>query len=238
MVSFKKAGGIDTGGMPEKILAMTQYDTTLLTKLHANKENKAMIERGAANLIAEYFMRTIDARARANRTRFHHVYEWDKEGDSNSRLFKKNVTSTPAGAVIRFSFTKSKEPNRNGYVFANKAQVMESGQTVVIKPRSSKFLVYEINGNKIVTQKPSVVQNPGGPEVQGSFASEWKEFSYSQARSVLKQFRYFEMINANIKSKRRIVIPRINRGMITGMIGEASKDAELIAMKAAVRGHV
>ena len=238
MTSFRKAGGIDTGGMPEKILALTEYDMALLNRLHVKKDNKMLIEKGAANIIAEYFMRFVDARARASHKRFHHVYEWDKTGDSNARLFKKNITPTPAGTVIKFSFTKSKEPNRNGHIFANKASVMEYGETVVIRPKSSKFLVYQIDGRQIVTSQPSVVENPGGVAVQGSFASEWKNFSHYQARGVLKQFKYFELINQAIKTKRKVVIPRISRGMISGMISEASKDASSIAMKAAVVSNV
>jgi len=232
MVTFRKSRRVDTGGMPEKIIALTQYDMAILTKLHKSDENKIAIERGAANLVANYFEKFLDARARANRERFHHVYEWDRTGDKDARLFKRNIATTAQGSTITFKFTKSKEPNRNGYIFYNKASVMEAGQTVIIRPRNKKFLVYTINSQMIVTTKPSVVSNPGGIAVKGAFAEEWKSFSAYQARSVLKQFRYFELINQAIKTKRKVVVPKINRGMITGMIAQAEADASSIASKA------
>lgn len=238
MVSFRKTGGIDTGGMPEKILALSQYDTAIVGKLHKNSQNKMLIEKGAANLVAEYFMRLVDAKARANRESLHHVYEWGEEGNSNARLFKKKISPGTAGTVISFNFIKSKKPNFNGHIFYNKAAVMESGQTVTIKPKNSKVLVYQINngtsGELMVTSKPSVVNNPGGDAVVGSFEKEWRSFSYHSAKAVLKQFRYFELINEAIKAKRKTVVPKINRGMVSGMITEASKDATSIAVKAAV----
>jgi hypothetical protein len=237
MVSFKKPGGVDTGGFPEKILALTKYDMTILSKVHSS-ENKMAIERGAVTLIANYFENFVDAKARANSERFHHIYEWDRSGDKNARLFKRNITSTPAGAVISFNFTKSKEPNRNGYIFYNKASVMESGQTVIVRPKNKKFLVYTINDQTIITSKPSIISSPGGTQVKGAFTEEWQSFSTYKAKSILKELRYFERINDSIVKKRKLIIPKINRGMIAGMISEASKDASSIAMKAATNRNV
>jgi len=238
MVSFRKTGGVDTGGMPEKILALSQYDTAIIGKLHGTKQNKTLVEKGAANMVAEYFMRLVDAKARANRSSLHHVYEFGAEGNSDARLFKKKLNSTEAGTVISFSFIRSKKPNFNGHIFYNKASVMESGETVVIKPRRGKFLAYSIDTGTskklVVTSKPSIVTNPGGDMVKGSFEKEWKDFSSHTAKAVLKQFRYFELINEAIRAKRKNVVPKINRGTVSGMIAEASKDASSIAVKAAI----
>jgi len=234
MVSITtRRGGFDTGQMPEKILALTRYDATILSRVHTG-ENKMLIERGAANLVSDYFMRYIDATSRANRKSFHHVYEWDMTGDSDARLFKKKITTTAQGTLMSFSFTNSKTKNRDGYIFAKKAEVMESGQKVIITPKRKSILrFFAKSGDKVFTEL-SVVYNPGGDFVKNSFTDAWKKYSRYNAKATLRQFKYFESVNEAIKLKRKSIVPRISRGMISGMEQQALKDAGFISTKAAV----
>jgi len=236
MMSYRKKGGVDTGGFPEKIIALTQYDTCLLTALHKRPHNKMLIERGAAEIVATYFEEYMDARARSNPEKFHHVYEFDQTGDRDKRLFKKNLSSTPEGTIISFSFRPAKRPNRQGYVFANKASIMEAGETVIVRPKSSKYLMYRINetGAFIKTNKPSVIRNPGGASVKGSFKNEFENFTSIQAKRVLKEYRYFERIEKRIKESRSIVVARINKSNISSMVAQANQDASKIAQLVAV----
>lgn len=219
------------GGFSKKIFSLTSYDSALLRDVHFGK-NKQLIEMGAAKLVVKYFEHMVDAKARSNPSSLHHVYEFDRSGDKEARLFKSKVTNSPVGAVISFSFIDAKQPNRNGYMFYKKAEIMESGTTVIIKPRKSKFLSYMLDDGRFVkTQKPSVVTNPGGP-VAGNFSSELNEFTGYQASKVLKEFRFFEKVNDNIVMKRQQIVPRINALSISNYASQAKLDATKIAMEA------
>ena len=234
MVSIVKTkGSFDTGQMPEKILALTRYDATILSRVHTGN-NKMLIERGAANLVSEYFMKYIDSRARSDRKSFHHVYEWDMTGDSDARLFKKKITTTAQGTLMSFSFTNSKTKNRNGYIFAKKAEAMESGKRIVILPKNKFKLKFIAKSGDTVFSDYSAVYNPGGDFVKNSFTDEWKRYSRYRAKTILKQFKYFESVNQAIKLKRKSIVPRISRGMISGMEQQALKDATDISSKATV----
>lgn len=220
------------GGFSAKILALTDYDMQVLTRVHT-KKNKDLIEEGAAKLLLTYFENYVDARARANPYRLHHIYEFDLTGDKASRLFKRNITKSPAGVIMSFSFKPAKNPNREGYMFASKAIVMEEGKPLTIKPRRSKYLMYRLRDGRFVkTSKPSFVEHPGGIEVKGAFAQEFKEFTSVQAKRILTEFRFFEKINDNIRLKRSGIIPKINSQKITGLVNQAKIDADRIALEA------
>jgi len=47
---------------------------------------------------------------------------------------------------------------------------------VVIKPKKSSVLVFEDNGETVFTKNPVKIDNPGGPNVQGSFSRVFDEF--------------------------------------------------------------
>jgi len=222
----------DDGGFAKKIIALTEYDMQILTRVHS-KKNKDLIEEGAAKLLLTYFENYVDARARANPYRLHHIYEFDLTGDKASRLFKKNITKSVNGVIMSFSFKPAKNPNREGYKFASKAIVMEEGKPLTIRPRRSKYLLYRLRDGRFVkTSKPSFVEHPGGTEVKGAFSQEFKEFTSVQAKRVLKEFRFFEKINDNIRLRRSSIIPKINAGQITGIINQSKTDADKIALGA------
>lgn len=83
----------------------------------------------AYKLVTEFNL-YMDAMARSNHARFHHVYEWNMVGEEAGRLFSLQVSPMPNGAVISYSLLPSVMPNENGVVFVNKAIVMESGEQV------------------------------------------------------------------------------------------------------------
>ena len=222
------------GNFSAKVFSLTKYDSTLLTTVH-HGPNRQLIEVGAAKLVTRYFEHLVDAKARANPSSLHHVYEFDKVGEKNARLFNSKLTPTSKGVVISFNFKKTKFPNREGYMFYQKAQVMEDGKTVIIKPKRAKSLRYTLSdGRIVVTKKPSVVTNPGGDEVKGSFNSEFSRFTVYQANRVLKEFKYFERVNANIENKRRRIIPQINTAPLTNYAQRAIIDSGKIATEAAL----
>jgi hypothetical protein len=219
----------NTGKFSEKVLAIASYDGTLISDLYLNPTNKQKINRGAAFVIKNYFNEYMDLNARQNSRAYHHVYEFNKTGNRDSRLFKATVADTVDGAVLSFNFTQAKNPNKQGYPFPNKAEVMESGETIIITPKRGKYLKYSLEDGRFVTSTKSIVENPGGDYVRGSFEAAFKEFTKTQGLQVLQRFGFFKRIERGIIEKRRLVVPRINSGVVTNMIATAKKDADIIA---------
>jgi hypothetical protein len=219
----------NTGKFSEKVLAISSYDGTVITDLYQNPVNKERINRGAAFLIKNYFEEYLDSRARQRPSAYHHVYEFDRTGDKKSRLFKATVTSNANNSFINFNFIKAKAPNRQGYAFPNKAEVMEKNDTISIRPRRGKYLKYRLKDGRFITSSQSIVSNPGGDEVAGSFEKTFNEFMIRQAPAVLTKFGFFKRIELGILEKRRLIIPRINSGMVSDAVRTAKRDAKQLS---------
>jgi hypothetical protein len=220
----------NTGKFSEKVLALSTYDGTLLQSLYVNPINKQKINRGAALLIKNYFNQYLDSKARQNPSAYHHVYEFDKTGNSSARLFNAVVSNTGDGsAVINYSFTPAKDPNREGFPFPNKAEIMEEGQTVIVTPKKAQYLRYKLEDGQFVSSKKSVINNPGGTQVKGSFESTFQEFIASQGSVILNRLGFFKRIEQVMINQRRLMIPRINSGMIADASMRGRMDAMNIA---------
>jgi hypothetical protein len=219
----------NTDKFAEKVMALSVYDNTVLTDLYLNPLNAQKINRGAAILIKNYFDEYMDARSKQNSQSYHHVYEFDSVGDRSSRLFKADINSTPDGsATITYSFTSAKRPNREGYPFPNKAEVMEAGNPITITPKKSEYLQFMLEDGKFVKSKQVVVNNPGGPGVANSFTTTLNRFMVSQAYAVLTKSRYFQRIEGAMIAKRKLMIPRINSGLVAEAARRAKIDADQI----------
>lgn len=220
----------NTGKFVEKITAMSMYDSTILQSLYTSPINKQKINRGAALLIKNYFNQYLDSRARQNPDAYHHVYEFGKTGNSSARLFTAIIGNTPDGsATITYSFSPAKEPNPDGYPFPNKAEVMENGETIIVTPKKSKYLKFEINDGQFVTLEKAVIRNPGGPQVKGSFQSTFQTFMVSQGSTLLQRLGYFQKIEQAMINRRRLMIPRINSGATQDAVRRGKIDAMGIA---------
>lgn len=220
----------NTDKFAEKVMALSTYDGTLLQNLYINPINKQKINRGAAFLIKNYFNQYLDSRARQNPSAYHHVYEFDKTGNPSARLFNAIISNTPDGAaVINYSFTPAKDPNREGFPFPNKAEIMESGQTVIVTPKKTEYLRYELEDGRFVSSKKSVINNPGGVQVKGSFESTFIGFVASQGPIILNRFGFFKKIEQVMINQRRLMIPRINSGMVADAAMRGKIDAMNIA---------
>jgi len=119
----------------------------------------------------------IDAEARANRSALHHVYEWYQTGSPEARLFDLDYIVTGAGLSVNSKFRQSRSVQTDSTrPFFDKANIMEKGIPVVIKPKGNKPLRFYEGGNTIFVKKPITVNNPGGEEVQGAFERTFDEF--------------------------------------------------------------
>lgn len=221
---------VDDGGMPDKILALSAYDISVISSVHSGA-NKKTIENNAAKIVASYFENLIDAKARANHSTLHHVYEFDQTGQKDARLFKKTISNSGAGAVISFTFLDSKMPNRNGQIFYKKAIVMEKQlKPVVISPKTAGFLMFQLqDGSFVKTKKSIVVRNPGG-NTKNMFANEFNSFISVSGNRILKDINYFEKINSSIKLKRSSIIKSINAGLTSDTAQRAVQDSVMIAL--------
>lgn len=226
-------GALNDGGMPNKIMQLSEYDISLIANLHSGP-NKKLISRNAAKIVAKYFEEYIDAKARANRESLHHVYEFNMSGDKKARLFKSSVEPSETGATISFNFINSSVPNDNGQIFYRKAYVMEQQRPVTIKPKNSEYLVFKLdNGTFVKTRKTIVVQRPGG-ETKNQFSQEFDSFISTSAPRVLAESNFFRRINNFLKLRRSSAIVKINSGTLGVAVSSAKQDAAAIAKSSGV----
>jgi hypothetical protein len=213
--------------MPEKISALATFHGALLNNLSSNPQAYNRIRNAGANIVSKYFNAYVDAVARIDRYRYHHIYEFGMVGDSNARLFK----STVKNGNISYSFIDASKPNNDGFPFSKKAFIMEAGDPIVITPKSGEFLVYDFNGDTIVSRR-SVVDEPGGPYVAGAFRSIFEEFFKSgMPNKALREFGFYNTIEKGIEAETKKVSPRINAGAFNSSAQMAAQAAYGIAGK-------
>jgi hypothetical protein len=206
---------VDTGKMPQKIMATAKYHTQTLSELHNNPQNKSQIIKNGLNLVGQYFGFYMDNLARRDSASFHHIYENDKVGSPNARLFYYTVVSTSSNPSIQYTFKDATVPENSGQVFRKRAFVMEAGNPVTIKPRNGKILVFDLDGEKIFTKK-SYVPNPGGTAVSGSFQRAFNNYMNKQASMMLEDVGFYDKINKEILKESEVALSRIASGNLNG----------------------
>jgi len=73
----------------------------------------------------------------------HHVYEWYQTGSPAARLFDINYISNQIGLSFNSTFRQSVSIKSGSKVpFYNKAQIIENGIPVTIRPVSSEVLSF------------------------------------------------------------------------------------------------
>ena len=128
--------------------------------------------------LKEVFEEYVDASARVDPARLHHVYEWYQSGSPNARLFDIDYALIGNGLSFNATFRQSKSFSDGSTVpFYNKAYIMENGIPVTIRSKKSNgVLAFQDNGETVFTKSPISVNAPGGKEVQGAFADVMQEF--------------------------------------------------------------
>ena len=126
---------------------------------------------------AEALEKYIDQKSKMNPEMLHHVYEWDKVGDSSSRLFRFTVDSGKTFISFSGKFLPSKSTSgTSSEPFVNKADIMENKIAVTVEPRNSSVLAFEDDGQMVFTSSSVYIANPGGDAVAGSFGKTVSEF--------------------------------------------------------------
>ena len=127
-------------------------------------------------MTVELLKEFVDSSARTSPALLHHVYEWYHAGSPEARLF--DVYSVPTKNKISFvyGFRQSESIKKGSNVpFYDKALIMEEGRSVVIKPRYSEVLAFEVDGKTVFTKQPITVDNPGG-NTRGQFERALESF--------------------------------------------------------------
>lgn len=172
----------DSKDLAKTFASITDFSTGFLD---GAKSAKAELIEQIGLATKEMLQDFVDSNARMSPDVLHHVYEWYMTGSPQARLFDIKYSSSQGGLSVNATFSQSKSIKSGAKKpFYNKAIVMEKGISLTIVPRDSNVLAFEENGEQVFTMGPVVVQNPGGPQVAGSFERVFNQFFnsyYSQS---------------------------------------------------------
>lgn len=213
-----------SGDIGSKLAATAKFHMELLNRLH--NEEKKRIQIAGLKYIMNYFEAYVDNLARMNPRSLHHVYEPKMAGQSNARLFQGSISETAKPTLV-YKFKESKVPMDSGYIFRNKAFIMEEGIPVTITPKNAKILVFEVDGRTVSSYKV-IVNSPGGKSVKGSFVKVFNNFMTSMSTTVLKDMDFFNRIEQGIEKESRVVLRRINKGEINTMAMAAAASSKIV----------
>jgi hypothetical protein len=169
----------------EKVIRNTiEYTDSFLTEF---KKNEPQILRDVMEASIDIFYEDLDQAARSSPNKYHHIYEWEQWGEPSARLVELDGALKGKVATLQAYFLESfslpvNRPDYDGNQpntyepFSLKAQIMESGQGVMIAPKNKENLFFTIDKQPFYTARPIFVPNPGGDEVQGSFTAFFKMF--------------------------------------------------------------
>jgi len=193
----------DDGQFAKDMFNVMQYATGFLEGAQAGKTQLFHLIAGETIELAKKY---IDSSARGNPALLHHVYEWYRTGSPDARLYDIDYTVSKLGLSFRSTFsqsmsiqTGSKEP------FYNKARIMEEGAPVTIKPKNSKVLSFQSDGDEeVFTKKPVRVDNPGGNSA-GEFERAFDTFFASYfSQAYLRSSGIMEFISKPTAFKRNM----------------------------------
>jgi hypothetical protein len=113
------------------------------------------------------FCQYVDSFASASPHVLHHVYEWGQCGQADARLFQLYAKPDGiSGAWITYELLESQTPNLNGYMFPDKAEVMESGKMVSFN--TDKPVPLELEDG-LIFRVGQFTFKPGGNDTTGAF---------------------------------------------------------------------
>lgn len=153
----------------------------------------------------------IDQQARVDQQMYHHIYEWYQTGNPEGRLYDIEVQTQGGGLTFNGQLSQSKSIQDGSHTpFYNKAEIMEKGIPVRIKPNRAQALVFTVGDKKVFTKNEVLVNNPGGTHVVGSFERIFKLFleqhfrqSVLESTGIAEYLRNSKAYKNNLQSGRR-----------------------------------
>lgn len=165
---------IDTKQLTKDINYIIAYSEGFL---EGAQKGKKRFFTNLAKMMIESAKQFIDSSARVNPLMLHHVYEWQKTGSPDARLFNLNYAVNDSGLSFNYTFSQSKSIKQgSNQPFYDKARIMEEGIPVTISPTNAEVLAFDYEGEEVFTKNDVVVTNPGGSAVQGSFEKVYSQF--------------------------------------------------------------
>jgi hypothetical protein len=166
---------LDTKSFINSLNNLAEYSIGFLNGVEAAKP---VIMDNLGKEIIETLKDFIDTNARVDPETLHHVYEWYQTGSPEARLFDIDyIVNGNNGLSFNYTFSQSSSYSKNSTVpFYDKAEIMERGTPVTIRPKEASVLSFKEDGEQIFTKKPIVVSNPGGTAVVGGFERTIKTF--------------------------------------------------------------
>jgi len=142
--------------------------------VHKGKSNfSENLARETLDVLKEF----IDSNARVMPDALHHMYEWYSTGSPEARLFDIEYISKSNGISFTSSFRQSSSVREGSMVpFYNKAEIMEKGLSVRIRPIRSDVLAFQDGGEAVFTKKEINIMNPGGSQTTGSYENVFNQF--------------------------------------------------------------
>ena len=198
---------MDSRQFQKEINNIIQYSTGFLEGV---ERGKSALYIGLAPKIAEMASQFIDVNARMSPELLHHVYEWEKVGSPEARLFDIDYKITGIGITFT-SLLKQSSSIKNGsnVPFYNKAKIMEEGVAVTIRPKKASVLRFEVDGQEVYTSREVRVDNPGG-QTQGQFNNVINNFfgvyfrqSFLNSSGLLQYFKSPQVYKKNLGSAKR-----------------------------------
>jgi hypothetical protein len=207
LMSNKPMSGAIKDSTVAQISAALFYKTNVMAKLAANSQFQAAFRSVIFDQLQVDFGDYIDAKARTSPKSFHHVYEWGRIGEDEARLFKlKKLPADGLSLKVNYELIDSKsfvpsENSNNKHVFIKKAEIMEQGKTVVIAPRFSERLVFEVDGYTVFMPKGEsvTVKKPGGAATKNAFFAQYRYFFTGQLVNMsIKKSGFQKLFNSSL----------------------------------------
>ena len=207
LMANKPASGSIKDSTVAQISAALFYKTNVMARLADNSQFQSAFRNIIFDQLQVDFGDYVDAKARTAPKSFHHVYEWGRIGDDEARLFRlKKLPADGLSLKVNYELTDSKsfvpsENSNNKHVFIKKASVMEEGKTVVIAPRFSERLVFDIDGYTVFMPKGAsvTVRKPGGAATKNSFFSAYRYFFTGQLVNMsIKKSGFQRLFNSSL----------------------------------------
>ncbi len=198
---------IDNKQFQKEIDNIMKYSTGFVEGIQKGKSELYM---ALAPKIAEMASQFIDVNARMSPELLHHIYEWQKVGSPEARLFDIDYKITGIGITFTSSLKQSQSiKNGSNVPFYDKARIMEEGIAVTIKPKRANALRFEVDGQEVYTSGQVTVDNPGG-QTKGQFENVINNFfgvyfrqSFLNSSGLLQYFKSPDVYKKNLNSAKR-----------------------------------
>jgi hypothetical protein len=198
---------IDSRQFEKEINNIMKYSTGFIEGVH---KGKSTLYISLAPKVAEMASQFIDVNARMSPELLHHVYEWQKVGSPEARLFDIDYKITGIGITFTSSLKQSQSiKNGSNVPFYDKARIMEEGVAVTIRPKKANALRFEVDGQEVYTSRQVTVDNPGG-QTKGQFENVLNNFfgvyfrqSFLNSSGLLQYFKSPQVYSKNLGSAKR-----------------------------------